>query len=417
MYIVGLNSAGGLERLWLRSRKSGKTGAERDHDPNDLETRLEAESAMIVRSAPGAGAASCCTGLLLAVGACSSGPPPDFAPDPSLVSLISEIRIHTPSGPVCPGNTIWASYDAVLDDGSVIPFATQYDADSPPRLHMVFLRRTSAAARPRRDGGWDTDPDPVKSAVSGFRLSVSLIADPSLEAEEVVAPEYSCMRSAFSFKGPRGRVGQNGGPGPDITVRIGALASPFYDSLIVAGIEVGAAPPFYVFGRPGEIPPLDWVVVESRGGQGGRGAAGSPGAKGAKGTDGCPAGRGGAGGAGGNGGPGGAGGLGGRITIIAPTEQPLLAGLVDAYSNGGDGGPGGPGGAGGPGGDGGKGGAGVRRCSDGEPGPVGPAGAEGQAGPAGNRGLRAQVFTVPLNQVFDERSLWELMEWTRGRRF
>jgi hypothetical protein len=175
-----------------------------------------------------------------------------------------------------------------LDDGTVIPFSTQYDDDDPPPLHMVFLRRTSEEARPRRDGGWDTDPDPLTSAVTGYRLSVSLIANPSLVAEETIAPEYSCLRTAFSFKSPPGRTGQTGGPGPDVMVRIGSLASPFYDSLIVAGIEVGAAPPVYVFGHPRDIPPLDWLVVGSRGGSGGRGVAGAPGEEGAKGTDGCP---------------------------------------------------------------------------------------------------------------------------------
>ncbi len=371
---------------------------------------------MNARSHSGVSLALFLAGVTQLTGACSSGPPPDFAPDPSLVARISEVRIHTSGAPVCPGNTIWASYDAVLDDGAVIPFSTQYDDDDPPPLHMVFLRRTSQEARPRGDGGWDTDPDPLKSAIDGFRLDVSMIARPSLTVEEMVAPEYSCMRTAISFKGPRGRAGAPGGPGPDVTVRIGALATPFYDSLIVAGVEVGAAPPFYVFGHPRDVPPLDWLVVESRGGPGGRGVPGDAGVKGANGADGCPAGQGGAGGAGGNGGPGGAGGPGGRISIIAPAEQPLLAGLVDAYSQAGEGGPGGAGGEGGQGGDGGKGGAGARRCDDGEPGAAGPVGAEGQEGPPGNPGLRPQVFTVQWDQVFDERSLWPLLEFNRARR-
>jgi hypothetical protein len=370
---------------------------------------------MSVRSYPGYGVVLLAAASLQ-FAACSSGPPPDFAPDPSLVVRISEIRIHTSGGPVCPGSTIWASYDAVLDDGTVIPFSTGYDEDDPPPLHMVFLRRMSQEARVRRDGGWDTYPDPLRSAMTGYRLEASMIANPSLRAEETVAPEYSCMRNVYSFKGPNGKVGHAGGPGPDVTVRIGALGTPFYDSLMVAGIEVGAAPPLYVFAHPRDVPPLDWLVVESRGGVGGRGIEGSQGQKGSKGADGCPAGAGGAGGTGGNGGPGGVGGQGGRMTIIAPVEQPLLAGLIDAYSNPGPGGKGGPPGEGGPGGDGGTGGVGGRRCADGATGPAGAAGSEGAEGPPGNPGMRPQVFTVPTDQVFDDPGLGALLEFSRMRK-
>jgi hypothetical protein len=349
--------------------------------------------------------------LILVFVGCSSGPPPDFAPDPSLVSRIAEIRMHISGGPVCPGYTIRSAYDAVLDDGSVIPFSTRYDDDNPPALHVIFLRRTSAQATPRGDGGWDTNPDPVISAVTGFRLMVTLVARPSLIAEGAVAPEYSCMRQAFSFRGPRGKVGQSGGPGPDVTVRLNVLSSPFHDSLFVAGVEVGQAPPFYVFAQADVVPPLDWITIESRGGDGGRGADGAAGEPGAKGTDGCPAGAGGAGGRGGNGGPGGPGGPGGRITIVVPVEQPLLAGLVDAYSSGGNGGAGGERGEGGAGGEGGTGVAQNRRCANGRPGPAGAEGVAGQQGAEGSPGFRAQVFTVPSARVFEDPRLVALLEY------
>src|SRR5205807_9557637 len=132
------------------------------------------------------------------------------------------------------------------------------------------------------------------------------------------------------------------------------VRSPHVERLLVAGIEVGNAPPFYTVTDANTVPPRDWLIIESRGGRGGRGLAGTRGAKGADGQAGCPAGDGGAGAPGGRGGPGGSGGRGGRITIIVPTEVPFLAGLVDARPPGGPAGDGGPGGDGRPGGSGGR---------------------------------------------------------------
>src|SRR2546426_6119255 len=43
---------------------------------------------------------------------------------------------------VCPGGWIQASYEAVLADGSRVPFARSYDKKHPPRLHVVFLDRS-----------------------------------------------------------------------------------------------------------------------------------------------------------------------------------------------------------------------------------------------------------------------------------
>ena len=134
----------------------------------------------------GRAAASKCAALLsLAVltGACGSKPPPDYAPDPGLVARIVELRMHVGAGRACPGNVISASYDAVLDDGSIVSVATRYDDEHPPPLHVVFLSRSSAQARPLNNGAWDTDADPLASAVSGFRLSAFLRAKPSVAAD------------------------------------------------------------------------------------------------------------------------------------------------------------------------------------------------------------------------------------------
>jgi hypothetical protein len=346
--------------------------------------------------------------------ACSNKPPPDYAPDPGLVARITEIRMSMTDGRVCPGNIIRASYEAVLDDGAIIPFATHYDDDYPPPLHVIFLSRHSSEANPRNDGGWSTHRDPVVSVLNGFRLNAFLRANPSLSVSSVVEPAYTCQRNAFSFQGQRGSRGQIGRPGPDVTVQINILSSPFYEELLVAGVEVGQAPPFYVFADANYMPHADWLIVETVGGPGGMGVAGTEGADGADGTDGCPAGTGGAGGAGGNGGPGGAGGPGGHITIMVPDDQPLLAGLVEAYSNAGPGGKGGPPGEGGAGGEGGQGISGRERCANGAAGAAGADGAAGVDGPDGLPGTRPQVLTVASDQLFRDPRIGILLDYYYG---
>lgn len=352
--------------------------------------------------------------------ACSHRPPADFAPAPGLVARIREIRMTTAPRRACPGGTIDASYDAVLDDGSRVPFATRYDKKHPPRLHVMFLERASDQAWPQEDGDWATDRDPLPSAVTGFRLSATLRAKPSVTTSGVLEPDYGCQPHVFLFEGPPGDRGEEGGDGPDVTVRLALLRSPFYEKLLVVGIEVGAAPPFYVLADAEAVPPSDWLIVESRGGRGGRGADGAKGEAGDAGSPGCPGTAGGPGGAGGNAWPGGRGGRGGRITVIAPTEEPFLAGLVDARTPGGAGGKAGRGGEGGRGGRGGLASpADDRRCASGAAGQPGPRGRDGPEGPEGSAGRRAQVIIIPAWDVFGPRvpeGLAALIRYGEGRR-
>src|SRR5207247_2010076 len=79
-----------------------------------------------------------------------------------------------------------------------------------------------------------------------------------------------------------------GGNGPDVTVRLGIVRSPFYDKLIVAAVELGYSRPYYVFADGNTIPPANWLWVESRGGRGGAGTPGQNGSAGAAGQGGCP---------------------------------------------------------------------------------------------------------------------------------
>jgi len=333
---------------------------------------------------------------------CSHAPPPDFAPDPGLVSQIRDIRIVTGYTRACPGAVIPTSYEAVLADGARVPFARSYDKKHPPRLHVVFLDRESPDAVTQEDGDWVTNGNPLATVTTGFRLTATLLAKPSASNTIVVPPDYSCMRHAFTFSGEPGGPGQVGGNGPDVTVRLAVLRSPFYDKLFVAGIQVGLAPPFYVLADASTVPPADWLVIESRGGRGGSGPAGTAGTDGAAGAAGCPAQPGGPGGNGAGGGLAGNGGRGGRVSIVVPLDNPFLGGIVDARSTGGPGGAGGVAGAGGKGGKGGQGStdANNRRCADaadgapGQNGNAGPAGAQGAAGP------RSVVVTAPLRDLF-----------------
>src|SRR5256712_1614820 len=334
--------------------------------------------------------------------ACSHKPPPDFAPDPGLLAHIREIQIKTTAAAACPGAGIAASYDAVLDDATHVPFQHTYDKKHPPRLHMVFLDLSSSMARANSDGYWVMAQDPLLSAASGFELHAYLKAKPSIQGSVTVAPDYGCAPHAFGYAGEQGGASQAGGNGPDVTVRIGRGRSPFYDRLIIVGVQVGMQAPFYELYDGRSVPPADFVIIESRGGRGGAGGPGPKGGDGSPGAAGCPAQNGGPGGDGGNGGPGAPGGRGGPITIIVPADDPYMAGLVTARSPGGPGGPGGVGGPGGAGGKGGQGGVGggARRWADGQDGAVGRKGQVGATGSEGPRGPQNQIVTLPGNQVF-----------------
>jgi len=361
---------------------------------------------------------TCCATLLVC--ACSHAPPADFAPDPGLVAQIRDIRIVTAYVRACPGAAMSANYEAVLLDGSRVPFSRSYDKKHPPRLHVVFLDRTSPDAVTQEDGDWVMDRDPLATATTGFRLTAALRVRPSVTNTVVVPPEYSCMPHAFGFTGEPGGPAQSGDNGPDVTVRLAVLRSPFYDKLFVSGIQVGVAPAFYVLQDASAVPPADWLVIESRGGRGGTGVAGGAGNEGAAGAAGCPAQPGGPGGNGGSGGPGGSGGRGGRINVIVPADNPFMAGIVTGRSAGGPGGPGGPGGAGGRGGNGGKGGtdAGNRRCPDAADGAPGQAGATGSTGSQGAPGPRSIVVTAPMHEIFGMQippELGSLLERPRRR--
>src|SRR5256886_9223664 len=271
----------------------------------------------------------CATTLSLTLSGCSHAPPADFAPDPGLVAQVRDIRIVTSYARACPGSVVAASYEGVLASGERVPFGGSYDKRHPPRLHVVFLDRESPDAVSQEDGDWVTERDPLATVSTGFRLTATLRANSNVTSTVVVPPYYGCMPHTFTFSGEPGGAGETGGNGPDVTIRLAGVRSPFYDKLYVAGFQVGMAPPFYILGDPTSVAPADWLIVESRGGRGGPGLAGRDRAGGPARAGRGPPPRPGPPGGRGNGGPGGSGGRGGRITVVVPVDQPLLAGLVD----------------------------------------------------------------------------------------
>src|SRR2546421_11816750 len=119
-------------------------------------------------------------------------PPPSFAPDPGLVSQIRELRMST-NATACPGESFGAVYTAVLNDGALVPFESRYDKDNPPRLHVVFLERSSYEATPLEGGGWSAARDPLASAMTGFRLTATFRAKTSVTTTSLDAPAYGDM--------------------------------------------------------------------------------------------------------------------------------------------------------------------------------------------------------------------------------
>lgn len=358
----------------------------------------------------------CLAPLSIVVACGSNQPPPDLAPDPALLAQIREIRIIPASTSVCPGSPIQASYEAVLDDGTHVPFAQTYDSKHPPRLHVNSLSFSSAEAVRQADGSWLSDKDPLLSATTGFRLSAALKAKPAIHATATVSPDYSCTPHAFSFAGAGGGEAQSGGNGPPITVRVGVGRSPFYDKLLIVGIQVGAQAPLYELYDARTISSANRLSIETRGGTGGVGIAGTRGAQGRSAPEGCPSQVGGPGDNGGSGGAGAAGGPGGDVTIMVADGDPSIAGVVAARSPGGGGGPGGAGGAGGLGGKGGQGyepmgGTSCESARDGEVGYNGPPGRQGAEGPAGPQ---PHIMKVPADQLFGPAAPAELAALLSG---
>src|SRR5947207_1140386 len=112
--------------------------------------------------------------VLVLTAACGpKRPPPTFAPDPGLVEQIREIRMSTATS-ACPGESFFATYTAVLNDGSLVPFETRRRFTcSPTRAPSLHLTGSSsrlvadgarAARKDRRASRERTDAPAVPAA-------------------------------------------------------------------------------------------------------------------------------------------------------------------------------------------------------------------------------------------------------------
>lgn len=286
-------------------------------------------------------------GAALALAACASLP---RTVEPG---RIRALRIAPLEASVCPGQPIHAAYTAVLDDGSARPLEG---------AALGLLSRQGDAVQPLDRGMWVTDPDPLVSAMTGFHLTAWLTANPAVTAETTVVPAFTCAKRSFAF------YGASGVDGPDVTVRVAQMRTPFHDSVVVVVIEPVNRKPVHALLRAADLRP-GALKVASIGSAGRAGAAGrstystpecTNGEDGANGQDGYP------------------GADGGQLTVISDGDRAWLQDLFELVSVGGAGGAGGAAGIGGPAGV-------VRQTAPGQP--ACPATRRGRNGRAGTSGV------------------------------
>ena len=298
----------------------------------------------------------CAAGVLItACGASAarvSPPARTSASAPSERRDIRDLAIIPSAKSVCPGQTVQAKYQAILGDGSRVELA---GAD----LSRLALR--GIAAKPAQNGSWTTSANVLESAVSGFRLSVSLANDPGVHADTVIIPSYSCQRLSIGLSDRFNDV--------KAKVRLGVFASPFYDSIAVAVIEPEGGYPVTLVIDPSHMRSRA-IQIAAVGKAGAAGGSGNPGNDGGQCED---------GGDGTDGDPGEAGQRGGQVDVIVQAEAPWLESLVGVANAGGHGGAGGRGGRAGRAGS--RSGAPSCAPKSGRPGRSGQPGVNGSPGP------------------------------------
>jgi hypothetical protein len=266
---------------------------------------------------------------------------------------------------VCPGQSIHVKYVERLPDGTQTDLSA---GDVKPRAPSDF-----DAATMNRDGSWQTNADPLRSVATGFRLSVSLARDSTVRGDTVVAPSYDCLAPVIRLPATGMREASTA------YVRLGTFRTPFYDSVVVAVVEIDTR----VMAVSVLSPMATHAGAIKIAAPGGKGSPGRNGRTGMDGSD-CSNGDDGEDGL-----PGDRGWPGRAVNIIVEQGARWLADIV-TVSN-----PGGPGGQGGKGGNGGMPsvtrstptsgrGAGSSTCRprSGRPGRTAPNGPDGPAGDA-----------------------------------
>jgi len=283
---------------------------------------------------------------------------------------------------VCPGQSIDAKYVERFPDGS--------QANLSPSDIRQIGRGDDQAAAMSRDGSWQTSTDPLRSIASGFRLSVLLARDTSVRGDTVVAPSYECLRTEVRL--PPTSVADDRAA----YVRLGTFASPFYDSIVVAVVELETRPVGVAVLSPKEMR-SGAIKIFAPGNSGAAGRSGRPGADGidcSNGDDGE------------DGFPGSPGMPGRRVTLITREGLPWLANLVAVSNPGGRGGAGGAGGRGGMARNGPAGASGRGSSSTACRARSGRQGRQGAPGPNGDPGEPPKVTSVVPQLLWSGSPIW-----------
>jgi len=278
----------------------------------------------------------------------------------------------------CPGQQIEASYVEHFPDGSQITL--------PPRDVRQLASPDGDSVTTARDGYWQTSADPMRSVLTGFRLFAALARDSSVRGDTVVPPSNDCPHEVINL------------PSSDrfhfthAYLRLGTFRTPFYDSVVVAVVELDGRAVGARILPPGQM--RSGAIRVSAPGK--NGAAGRAGRIGLAGSD-CSNGE-----QGEDGDPGEAGQPGGQVDIITQQGSEWLADLV-AVSN--------PGGRGGKGGEGGSGGLAASRTGSGPGGATcrpkpGRPGRPGAQGSDGEPGQSPKVTSVLVPLLWSGSPIW-----------
>ncbi|UQA61758.1 hypothetical protein [Polyangium aurulentum] len=327
---------------------------------------------------------------------------------------VVNVTVRPASGQLlyCPGDEFQVEVVAKLKDGTT---CSNVDGNrgclgkDDQVIAPELVRIGGSSGVPLRQPGaflWAPNPDPLATADSGMTLRgwlegvVEGKTVKSMEGEALLRPVYECQQQGIYTILISGRAGDDGRPGPEVTVAITTLSTPFYPNAALIRVEWQGTREYFI--SPSADKP---VRIISKGQDG---LPGVPGQDGAKGRDGknaeqeCAKGEDGGNGAPGQpGGPGGDGGPGGPIKVILDeANADKLRGRLLLASVGGDPGQGGLGGHGGFGGQGGfggplKAGTSLDSCKP-VSGEHGKKGADGLEGPRGNRGADGPAPTFEM---------------------
>ncbi len=338
---------------------------------------------------------------------------------PALIEIdpknVVDVAVRPASGQLlyCPGDPFLVEVVARLSDG------TSCSTRDPSRgclgqrdvlLEPDQVRARAIGASPQ--GGDDRfvfvpDGDPLATADTGVSLKawIERRGVKSPEGDSKLKPVYDCrMESLFREAHPA--QGPAAAPGPEMTVAITSLSTPFYPDAALVRVDVSGQRLYFV--SPSQDRPVRLTTKGQTGSTGTLGAAGAAGAAGedrSKTAGVCELGGAGLKGADGTaGGPGGDGGAGGVVHVqLDERAADKLKKRVVIANLGGDSGAGGAGGPGGPGGPGGAGGPIGPDCTS----TVGAAGEAGSAGAAGSPGKAGAAGPAPDEAAKPRETLFE----------